>query len=135
MSSRLWISINARAAAPVQYRRRSLLTGALVAAAIAALVVVWWHLRKRDGERHPRSVHLAMAPASVVLHSVATIADGHSPLVPGPGQSLYVRTLGASITNGFAPTRGSYSTEGQEASWTYTSSTPADLDEAPQDRM
>ena len=104
----------------IEYRRRSLLTGALIGAAIVALVgVLVGIFGNGKGERHPRSLDLAMAPASVVLHSVATIADGQSPLVPGPGQSLHVRELGASITNGFASTRGSNSTEGQEGSWTY----------------
>lgn len=93
-----------------------MLTGALVAAAIVALVAVLAGIfGNGNGEEHPRSVNLAMA----LLHSLATIADGQSPLVPGPGQYLYLRELGASITNGFAPTRGTSSTEGQEGSWTY----------------
>jgi hypothetical protein len=107
----------------VEHGRRPLLAGAVAAAAIVALVAVLVGVfGKGNGGEHARSVNLAMAPASVVLHSLATIADEQSPLVPGPGQYLYVRVLGASETNGFAPPSDGIvqsPTEGQKGFWTY----------------
>jgi hypothetical protein len=58
---------------------------------------------------------LSSAPDTAVLDKLASLADDQTPLVPGAGQYLYVRTLGASpVTQGFKSPG-----TGRQETWTY----------------
>ncbi len=98
--------------------RRSVLVGGLVAGGIAASLAAFLSLSATDGgggTSHKPGIDLATAPATVVLRTVADVATSQTALVPGPGQFLYVRKLGASEeSQGFtSPATGLHS------SWTY----------------
>jgi hypothetical protein len=96
--------------------KRVLLGGAFVAAVVVTLIAVLIaNVGTGQGGKKLKPVNLAMAPASKVLRTVAMVADGENPLVPGPGQYLYVRTLGASVVTDGAKLPST----GQEVYWTY----------------
>lgn len=80
-------------------RRRTLLAALIVAAVLVALLIGL--VVEPSGE--PAHSKPAMT-ASTILTNAALVADNQRPLVPGPGQYLYVRTIdGSSDGMAFIP--------------------------------
>lgn len=112
------VSVRPWRAKGASHRRRWFVTGGLVVGGVAALIAALLTTSATGGGGgRTKPVHLSIAPASEVLRSVATLADKQSAVVPGPGQYLYVRTLGASGLGGGAKSL----TTGKEVHWAYYS--------------
>lgn len=89
-------------------RRKPLIAGLLVAAGVIALVATLLVRTgaSNTGSRLTPSIS-KLASASAILKHTAMVADSQQPLVPGPGQFLYVRLLdGSTAGQDFFPLNG-----------------------------
>lgn len=85
----------------VRRRRRRLSGGILVSAGVVTIVAVLLAMPQ------PSPNGTSSASAATILNGAAAVADSQQPLVPGPGQFLYVRLLdGSGGAEDFFPQTG-----------------------------